>query len=160
VFRLNTASITSPFVSELVERKLYCCSGTCNYRIYIFRYERPDGGCFVQPKKRSCYRICYDRSCLILIIACSTSTNAVSHLKFIFSVLKMCFQIIDTVKTGAKISSEMSAPIYKKARCHIMLYHVTNSYDDVCHSAYSCNTGSSIEHLTQTCGKFSGLEFL
>jgi hypothetical protein len=72
--------------------------------------------------------------CLVLIIACSTSTNAMSHLKLIFSVLKMYLQIKDIVKTGASSSSEMSAPMYKTTRCHIMLCHVTNWYDDLCHS--------------------------
>ena len=160
MFRLHKTSIIRPFVSERVERKLYCCNGTYNYRIYIFRILTAWWWLFCTAETCSSYWICYNKGCLILIIACSTGTNAISHLKLVFSVLKMFFQIKGTVKTGTKISSEISTPIYKTTRCHIMLYHVTNSYDAKCHSAYSCNTASSIEHLTQTCGKFSGLKFL
>ena len=154
MFRLHKTSIRRPFVSEHLERKLYCCSGIYKYKIYIFWYKRPDDDSFVQPKHVAAVGFAIIKLCLILITPCFTSTNAMSRFKFIFSVLKMFFQIKYTIKTGATSPSEPSAPMYKTARCHIMLYHVTNSYDDMGHTAYSCNTGSSIESLTQTYGKF------
>jgi hypothetical protein len=50
MFRLHKASIIRPFVSEHVERKLYCCSGTYNYRIYISNTSGLVMAFFVQPK--------------------------------------------------------------------------------------------------------------
>jgi hypothetical protein len=82
-----------------------------------------------------------------------------SRLHRILSVLPMCSQIKDTITKGATSFSLTSAPTYNTTRRHVMLYNVTDLYDNILYVTWRTFViqGVHFDNLTQKYGKVSGL---
>jgi len=85
-FRLHTAAIFGPYVSESTKRKLHSCSNTYSYKVcafynYMCGYScgRHEDGCFVQSKHAAAVGfavikvVCTRTASLLLVVFLTTS---------------------------------------------------------------------------------------